>query len=396
MPRKVRDSNLETRTARSRLKASVKPYFRLIEPGLHLGYRRRISGPGTWVVRKYDGAKYSVKNLMTSDGKLVVADDFSDADGNSILTFGQAQERAKPHRSAKAHTPITVAEAVESYIAIRNDRDAKWKGKPVRSDAGHRLRRYVVGQPARGTQPERPRTLLANIVLRALDDADLQEWRDRLPATLSASTKRRLCNDLRAALNAAHAKHRKQLPASLPDTIRFGLKPEDDNEEGADVPDSQVLTDAQITSLLRAARDIDVENEWGADLYRVVAVMAATGARFSQVVRLRVRDCQIAKCRLIMPDSRKGRKKKIEDKPIPVSPEIIDILQPIVVGRAKDHWLLERWRHRQVKVGHWERSERGPWSTSELTRPWKAIRKRAGLPDATPYCLRHSNIVRSI
>ena len=32
MPRKVRDSALETRTARSRLAVRHKPYFRLIEP----------------------------------------------------------------------------------------------------------------------------------------------------------------------------------------------------------------------------------------------------------------------------------------------------------------------------------------------------------------------------
>ena len=45
MPRKVRDANLETRTARSRLKTRHKPYFRLIEPGVHLGYRKLPSGP---------------------------------------------------------------------------------------------------------------------------------------------------------------------------------------------------------------------------------------------------------------------------------------------------------------------------------------------------------------
>jgi hypothetical protein len=33
MPRQVRDSNLESRSARSRLKVQHKPYFRLIEPG---------------------------------------------------------------------------------------------------------------------------------------------------------------------------------------------------------------------------------------------------------------------------------------------------------------------------------------------------------------------------
>ena len=45
MPRKMRDAALETRTARSRLKVAHKPYFRLIEPGLHLGYRKLAAAP---------------------------------------------------------------------------------------------------------------------------------------------------------------------------------------------------------------------------------------------------------------------------------------------------------------------------------------------------------------
>ena len=83
MPRNVRDSNLETRTARTRLKVAHKPYFRLIEPGLHLGYRKLASGPGTWMVRRYDRRAENLrrKNLRRADDRLIVADDFSDADG---------------------------------------------------------------------------------------------------------------------------------------------------------------------------------------------------------------------------------------------------------------------------------------------------------------------------
>ena len=82
MPRQVRDSNLETRSARSRLKVQHKPYFRLIQPGLHLGYRKLTAGPGSWVARRYKGGgTYAVSNLRTDDGALVIADDFSDADG---------------------------------------------------------------------------------------------------------------------------------------------------------------------------------------------------------------------------------------------------------------------------------------------------------------------------
>src|SRR5215467_10336233 len=99
MPRTVRDSNLETRTARSRLKVAHKPYFRLIEPGLHVGYRKLASGPGTWIVRRYSGnGAYAVENLRTPEGGLVVADDYSEADGAAVLNFAQAQERAKAKR----------------------------------------------------------------------------------------------------------------------------------------------------------------------------------------------------------------------------------------------------------------------------------------------------------
>ena len=80
MPRKVRDSNLETRSARSRLRVAHKPYFRLIEPGLHLGFRKLASGPGTWVVRRYSGdGKYSVVASHEGDGaiKLVVGEPIS-------------------------------------------------------------------------------------------------------------------------------------------------------------------------------------------------------------------------------------------------------------------------------------------------------------------------------
>lgn len=40
MPRKVKEVSLNNRTARAKLAASGKPYFRLLGEGLHLGYRK--------------------------------------------------------------------------------------------------------------------------------------------------------------------------------------------------------------------------------------------------------------------------------------------------------------------------------------------------------------------
>ena len=92
MPRQVRDSALETRTARSRLKPTHTPYWRLIQSGLHLGYRRRQSGPGAWIRRSWSDGKYAVENLRTPDGKLIIADDYEDADGTSVLSLRPSAE----------------------------------------------------------------------------------------------------------------------------------------------------------------------------------------------------------------------------------------------------------------------------------------------------------------
>ena len=89
MPRTVRDIGLENRTARSRLKARNKPYYRALEPGLHLGYRKPLAGPGRWLARHYVGKQsYELETIGT-------ADDFSDADGVAILNYGQAQVLAR-------------------------------------------------------------------------------------------------------------------------------------------------------------------------------------------------------------------------------------------------------------------------------------------------------------
>ena len=117
MARKVKDQSLETRTARARLKARGKPYYRSIDPGLHLGYRKPKSGPGKWVVRLYAGDQaYVVETLET-------ADDLSDANAADILNYGQALTKARELRDLSlrskagiASGPYTVSKALEDYF----------------------------------------------------------------------------------------------------------------------------------------------------------------------------------------------------------------------------------------------------------------------------------------
>jgi hypothetical protein len=115
MARAVRDAKLDSRAARERLDARGKPYFRTLDPGLHLGYRKLKGGPGRWVVRFYEGEQaYAVETIAT-------ADDSSDANGVDVLDFRQAQAEARKRRDARAHRvagngPFTVAAAIERYL----------------------------------------------------------------------------------------------------------------------------------------------------------------------------------------------------------------------------------------------------------------------------------------
>src|SRR5262249_39433907 len=117
------------------------PYLRLIEPGVHVGYRKLSSGPGTWVVRRYLGRDangvgvYTVKNLRATDGKLLVADDYSEPDGQPVLSFHQAQALALAGRTRsglESRGPYTVRKAVDAYLEAKEAEgrdvvDARWR-----------------------------------------------------------------------------------------------------------------------------------------------------------------------------------------------------------------------------------------------------------------------------
>jgi|SRR5271154_3155512 hypothetical protein len=88
MARSIRSATLETRSARLRLPVARKPVFVKLGPQLGLGYRRNQT-VGTWVLRVADGKG---GNWLRAIG---AADDFTDADGEDVLDFWQAQDKAR-------------------------------------------------------------------------------------------------------------------------------------------------------------------------------------------------------------------------------------------------------------------------------------------------------------
>src|SRR5262245_58002942 len=160
MARTVRDSNLESRTARGRLDPSGQPYYRALEPGLlHLGYRKPRAGAGKWLARHYVG------NGGYRLHKIGVADDLSDADGKVILSYKQAQAAARKLMVISAGGGVgSVGDAIESYI--------RWLESEGRSAAAIRRTRY--------TADAFILPMLGKIELAKLTSEQLERWRNEL------------------------------------------------------------------------------------------------------------------------------------------------------------------------------------------------------------------------
>src|SRR5678816_586734 len=83
-----KDSRLQTRTARAALKIRHQPYWLNIAEGVALGYRRGRNG-GAWYCRVYEGGH------RYKQGDLGSADDHLASNGETVLTFYEAQQKAR-------------------------------------------------------------------------------------------------------------------------------------------------------------------------------------------------------------------------------------------------------------------------------------------------------------
>jgi integrase len=388
MARTVKEVALGTRGARAKLRQQRKPHWRTVEHGLHLGFYKPdgVGRVGSWVARRYiGGQRYETQTLGLADDQPGVP-----ADGERVLSFDQAAKAARAWGRARreadaaaalvAQRATTVADAVERYLAARAERDPQ-QARAARMRFAH----HVLASP------------LADRPLATLREGDLTEWRAGLVRggrrmkgePLSPSTVKRQCNDLRAALAAAA--RRERCGPDVLSAIKEGLRP----PANADQPrERQVLTDADVRRIVLAMREVDP------DFGDLVMMLAATGARLSQVAALRVRDLQAD--RIMLPVSRKG----VGNKPrthiaLPLPPDVLVRLRQLAAGRAGHEPLMTRVRKTKVRTARlvgWKITGREAWGPArQMGRPWAAALAAAGLPRMlTPYCLRHSSIVRGL
>ncbi len=260
MPRKVRNE-IDSRTNRLRLAPRKKPYsFASVGPGIALGYRRTTKGGGRWVVRCADGKGGNWQKVLTG-----CADDHETADGDHVLDFHQAADRARALARGKdgptdTMRPVTVAEALDAFERDLLARDG------LASNA-RRVRRHL--SPTLASKP-----------VSVTTHRDYRAFRDGMLAQgLKPSSAVRLAKSLAAALTLA---------ASLDPRItnraawREGLGGLADSHVARKVK----LPDADVLALITAAYEIDHA------LGLLCETLAVTGARPVQLERAVVADLQ--------------------------------------------------------------------------------------------------------
>ena len=369
MARRSRATKLEARGARLKLPAARKPVFAKIGPGLGLGYRRNATA-GTWVVRAADGQGGNWTKAIGT------ADDFAEADGETVLDFWQAQDRARVisrvgrDGDGDEGRPATIAEALDRYEA-----DLKTRG----GDTGNvaRVRAHL---PA----------VLAGKSVALVTAHDLRAWRDRLAKELAASTVNRTANGLKAALNLI-ADHDERIPSRR--AWENGLASLHDAEGSRNV----ILPETAVRTIIGKA------NEHSVEFGLLVEVAAVTGARMSQLARLEVQDLQDGRTdpRLMMPGSRKGRgKKKIARRPVPIPAGLATKLRGIVKDRPLDAALLIKPAPEAQNASGEESAALSPmpWKKSDHSRRFARAVEATGLDpnEVTINALRHSSIVRQL
>jgi len=348
--RKVKDKDLGDRTARSRLPIRGKPYYRSVETGLHIGFRRLRGRSGTWAVRHYIGdQQYVVEAIGT-------ADDNSDADGVTVLSFDQAVSKARElhtrhaKKAAGISGPWKVKDAIDAYTTDLDRRGKQFYA--YEKQAG----RYILPK-------------LGDVEIVKLTAEQLQEWLADVAAMPSKAKGRkfdprarkdsanRVWTILRSALRLA-AKQRK-VSADLESEWRR-VEP----FENVSVSRDRFLSVAEARRLINAC---------DSDFRVMVEAALATGARYGELCRLECRDFHPDSGTVSIRFTKTGRPRKVV-----LTPEGQRLFKALIAGRDGSDPLIRR-------------DDGLPFAEGHQARRMQDACERAGIKPAVGFHqLRHS------
>ncbi|PNE11325.1 MAG: integrase [Beijerinckiaceae bacterium] len=284
MSKTVRERKLDSPAARAKLKHSGKPYWRAIDPGLHLGYRKGLAG-GKWVLRRYLGKEtYRVETIGA-------ADDHSASNGVETLDFFQAQRKAREVAAlakspGTARDPFTVAAAMDSYFAR-----LELEGSKSLVDARGRARLHIVpvlgGVPVADLTRDKLSQWLTGMAGKAVGGQDGDTIRQH------RASANRVLTILRAALNQAF---RDGMVAS--DVPWRTVQP----FREVDSPRLRYFTKDEVTRLINSAQG---------NFRDLVLAALHTGCRYSELGRLRAGDFNPDSGTLFVGQSKSGKARHV-------------------------------------------------------------------------------------
>jgi integrase len=294
--------SITTKTAREKLRPRGKPYFKMLERGVALGYRKLSDGrPGAWTLRKYDPHtnKYTVRNLATAAGVTCVADDVELANGTSILSFGQALDAARKAKDGSAG-PYTVADAINDYIRFLESDNRSAKTILVTKQ---RINAFIL--PALGKR-----------TVDRLTSDELRSWRDKLVAT--PARKRSPAGTIHHRALVTDEDHRKRrssvnrvmciLTAALNHSFREGRVESDGAWRRVKPLRSAGAARVRYLSPDEARRLIAACD---GSFRLLVQIGLTTGARWSEIIRLTAADFDRRAGTLHIRQSKSGKERHI-------------------------------------------------------------------------------------
>jgi integrase len=368
MARTVQDVALGTRSARLKLAPRKKPYYRLIDQGRHLGYYRGPRG-GTWLARLNNGGRYV-------EAKLGLADDSSDPNGIDVLSFADAQAKAREWFDAQARGdsdvqsgPYTVSQAcddyLEDYLRRSGKDEANTRGRLNRIKAA--LGRVEVNRLTSGQIKKWHSDLSDGDPLtrsNELDDEGKRRRRlvDRNDPDVQRRRKasaNRMLTVLKAVLNHAF----QHPPEGVQIASRAAWERVRPFRE-ADAPKIRYLDDEEARRL-RNACPIDFRD--------LVEAALQTGCRYGELCRLRVRDFDEQTKTLRVETSKSGRPRSVA-----LTDEGVQLFARLSTGKTGEEPLLAR-------------SDGSTWRSSHQLRRMEEASKAANInPPVSFHILRHT------
>jgi integrase len=362
MARRIKDTALDSRQARRKLTPRGEPYYRSVERGVHLGYRRRANAAGTWLLRSYRDGAYRADRLG-------IADDLSDADGATVLTYWQAVDAVRKRMAeqgravAESVRRLTVADAMDAYLRLI---ESEGRSPHTVRDARYRDRALI-------------RPALGKLIIAELTTDRLRHWRDGLvkapPRLRTKNGEKQKHRDMTGedAIRARRASANRVwtvLRSALNHVFNDG-KVASDHAWRKVKPFKKV--DAARIRFLTVAEAKRLINACDPDLRRIVQAALYTGAHYSELTRLVVSDFNPDIGTISVRQSKSGHSRNIV-----LTAEGQAFFAELTVGRSGDEVMLPK-------------ADGTAWRTSHQLRPMAEAVKRAKIkPSISFHGLRHT------